>query len=102
MNEVKVITFDEFYGKTEEQFSVENKNQKRKELKRQYEASYDKFLDLKLLAEKDLRELTKDNFELYSLDKHRIKKQEIKDYENAMKELEDLHKEFFNGEEIRK
>ena len=102
MNEVKAITFDEFYGKTEEQFSVENKNQKRKELKRQYEASYDKFLDLKLLAEKDLRELTKDNFEGYSLDRHRIKKQEIKDYENAMKELEDLHKEFFNGEEIRK
>ena len=101
MGEAQVSIFEKFYGKSAEDFSEENKNLTKKDMKRKFEASYDKFLDAKINCEKEIQGFCENNFKRFHFDGYRMKLQEIKDLENAMKEVAELHLEFF-GEEIRK
>ena len=100
MEKVKENLFDKFYEMSEDDFAKEAKGSKRNELQRMFEMSYDNAFDEIVSIKKRMRGMTENCFRTFDLNEYRKAKSEIKEYSNAMKEIEELHVEFF-GEALR-
>jgi hypothetical protein len=97
--EVKTV-FDKYYQMSEEEMVQENKDLTKNRIQRMFEVGYDDAIDQKLKAEANLKKSCRSNFSCFDLNTYRENKNLISALNDAMKEIEESHVEFF-GTDLR-
>jgi hypothetical protein len=92
--------FDQYYEMSEEAAKAEEKDLVKNKLRRKFEAAYDDAKDKILSLKENQSKMFKDNFKNFDLNSFRQASNTIEAFEDAKKEISDLHKQFF-GEDIR-
>ena len=93
--------FEKYWDMDSEKYSQDQKDLIRNKLRRQFEACYDSAKDEILELQEELKGMLIDNFDGFEINEYRRVTGTIKDYEDAMNEIAELHVKFF-GESIRK
>jgi hypothetical protein len=93
--------FDQEWEKSEDEFSDEEKELKKNELKRQFETHYDKATDVILSLKRRQKEMLKEKFKNFDLNSWRENISDIEDHELAKKDIATRYEEFF-GEKLNR
>jgi len=94
-NETKSL-FEKHYGVSADSFVIEEKEQAKKKITREYETQFDCATDGIIKCKKSLNDLMKDNFSRFDLNKRRELLQEIEDFVLAQEDLKKDFTEMFN------
>lgn len=101
MENTKKGLFYENYTKTDEEFSAEELELKAREMKRTFETDYDKAEDGIIKAKKKLSNMLREKFQNFNLNAYREALAEVKDFEDAKKDVAEVYESFF-GEKINR
>ena len=98
--ETKTI-FEKVWSKTEDELDAEEKELKKREMQRAFEADYDKATNAILDCQKKKKAMEKDEFQNFCLNDYREADQDIKDCKAAREDIAAKYQEFF-GVEIKR